>query len=72
MNGEEGGESSTNSGEGERTARDENGGARDRSKRALEVDEAIDNAPLQENPNKPSKTGRGENIDEAANNDSLS
>lgn len=69
---EEGEESSTNSGEGERTARDENGGARDRRKRALEEDEAMDNTPLQEHSNKRSKTDRGDYEDDAVKNDSLS
>jgi hypothetical protein len=72
MHGEEGEESSTNSDEGERTARDENGRTGDRRKRASGEDEAMDNAPLQEHPNKRSKTDRGENEDDAAKNDSLS
>jgi hypothetical protein len=71
-NGEEDEVSRTNSDEEERTARDENGGAGIRRKRALEEDEAIDDAPLQEHPNKRSKTDRGENEDDAAKNDSLS
>jgi len=72
MHGEEGEEISTNSDKGERTARNENGGAGDRRKRASGEDEAMDNAPLQEHPNKCSKTDRGENEDNAAKNDSLS
>jgi hypothetical protein len=73
MHSEEGEESSTNSDEGERTARDGKGGARrDRRKRASGEDETIDNAPLQEHPTKRSKTNRGENEDNAAKNDSLS
>jgi hypothetical protein len=72
INGEEGEESSTNSDEGERVARDENGGAEDRRKRTLVEDGAVDNAPFREHPNKRSKTDRGKIEDDAANNDSLS
>lgn len=70
-NGEEDEERCTNAGEEEKTAEDENGGAEERRKRAFEGDEAMDNSPLEEHPNKRSKNERGENENGAAMEDSF-
>jgi len=69
--GEEDEQSCTNFDEGERTSRDENGGAEERRKRALDGDEAMDNALLEEHPNKRSKSEQGENKNDAAMEDSF-
>jgi hypothetical protein len=58
--------SHTNSDEEETTARDENGGAEARRKRAFEGDEAMDNSLPEERPNKRSKSEQGENEDDTA------